>query len=68
MFKKILNWANGRSTAFAAWFTLAGTALAWFNKLTPTYVALVTAVQGYVVLHSYKEDIRDKEKNDKCDK
>lgn len=56
MIKKIFDWANGRSTAFAAFFTGFGSLLAWYNKLTPTYVALVTAVQGYVVLHSVKED------------
>jgi hypothetical protein len=56
MFQKIFTWANGRSTAFAAFFTGFGSLLAWFNKLTPTYIALVTAIQGYVVLHSVKED------------
>jgi hypothetical protein len=56
MFQKIFTWANGRSTAFAAFFTCFGSLLAWFNKLTPTYIALVTAIQGYVVLHSVKED------------
>ena len=56
MFKKMFVWANGRSTAFAAFFTGFGSLLAWYSKLTPTYIALVTAIQGYVVLHSVKED------------
>jgi hypothetical protein len=56
MIKKILIWSQGRSTLFASFFALAGTTLAWYNRLTPTYVALVTAIQGYVVVHSIKED------------
>jgi hypothetical protein len=56
MIKKILTWTQGRSTAFAIFFTGFGSLLAWYNKLTPTYVALITAIQGYVVLHSFKED------------
>ena len=56
MFDKIFNWANGRSTAFAAFFTGFGSLLAWCGKLTPTYIALVTAIQGNVDLHSVKED------------
>ena len=62
MIKKILEWSQGRSTLFAAFFTGFGSALAWYNKLTPTYIALVTAVQGYVVLHSFKEDHFDEKK------
>ena len=56
MIKKILEWSQGRSTLFAAFFTGFGSLLAWHNKLTPTYIALCTAIQGYVVIHSVKED------------
>jgi hypothetical protein len=60
MIKKILEWSQGRSTLFAAFFSVSGTTLAWFNKLTPAYVSLVLAIQGYVVLHSVKEDYFEK--------
>ena len=64
MIKRLFTWVNGRSTAFAAFFTGFGSLLAWYNKLTPAYVALVTAVQGYVVLHSVKEDYFSKKDED----
>lgn len=64
MIKKVLTWTQGRSTAFATFFTGFGSLLAWYGKLTPTYVALITAIQGYVVLHSVKEDIFPQKKDD----
>ena len=55
-----MNWLfryfNGRHTLFAAFFTVMGTALAWFHRLDPSYVMLVTAIQGWVFAHSLKED------------
>jgi hypothetical protein len=62
--KRLLAWPQGRTTTFAAFFALFGSILAWFSRLTPTYIALVTALQGYVVVHSIKEDYFDKKKED----
>jgi hypothetical protein len=51
---------KGRSTLFAVWFAVNGTALAWCNKLTVTFVSLATAIHGFVVAHSYKEGVEEK--------
>jgi len=56
MFAKIFQWCQGRHTAFALFFTFAGTAMAWYHRLDMSYVALITAVQGLVFAHSCKED------------
>ena len=54
--KKVLTLTQGRTTFFALFFMLFGSLLAWFGKLTMTYVSLATALQGYVIFHSTKED------------
>lgn len=56
MFARIFRWCQGRHTAFAIFFTIVGSALAWHQRLDMSYVALVTAIQGWVFAHSYKED------------
>jgi len=56
LIKKVLSLSQGRSTFFALFFMVFGSLLAWFGKLTMTYVSLATALQGYVLVHSYKED------------
>lgn len=56
MFDAIFKWCQGRHTAFALFFTVMGTLMAWFHRLGPEYVALVTAVQGLILAHSYKQD------------
>lgn len=56
MFKSLMNKLQGRHTAFALFFTLSGTLMAWFHRLDPNYVALITVIQGWVFAHSYKED------------
>ncbi len=56
MFSKLFNYCAGRHTAFALFFTIMGTTLAWFHRLDPSYVMLVTAIQGWVFAHSLKED------------
>lgn len=53
---KIFQYLSGRHTSFAVFFTLMGTLLAWFHRLDPSYVMLVTAIQGWVFAHSAKED------------
>ena len=47
---------QGRHTFFALFFSIAGTYLAYHGELTPTYVGLITAMQAFVLTHSYKED------------
>jgi hydrogenase/urease accessory protein HupE len=54
--QKMFAFFQGRHTFFALFFTLMGTIMAWYHRLDMSYVALVTAVQGLVFAHSYKED------------
>lgn len=56
MFTQLVKWAQGRHTLFAIFFTIMGTTMAWFHRLGPDYVALITAVQGLILAHSWKED------------
>ncbi len=56
MFKTLMDKLQGRHTAFALFFTLSGTVMAWFHRLDPNYVAFITVIQGWVFAHSYKED------------
>jgi hypothetical protein len=60
MIKKILVWSQGRHTAFAIFFTVMGTTMAWFHRLDPSYIALVGAIQAFVFAHSAKEDYFEK--------
>lgn len=55
MFSKMVRWAQGRHTLFALYFTLAGTVLQVFHRLDGNFIALITAVQGFVFAHSYAE-------------
>lgn len=56
MFNKVARWMSGRHTLFAAFFAVAGTVLEVFHRLDMNYVALIGAVQGFVLMHSAKED------------
>jgi hypothetical protein len=56
MFKKVILWAQGRHTLFAAYFTIVGTILEWFHRLDANYIMLIGAVQTFVLGHSIKED------------
>lgn len=55
----IFNFFNGRATTFAIFFSIAGTTLAFKGHLDGTYVALITAIQGLVFAHSWKEDFME---------
>ena len=55
----IFNFLQGRATAFAIVFTVVGIKLAFMGKLDANYALFVTAIQGLVVAHSWKEDIHD---------
>ena len=65
LIKKVLSLSQGRSTFFALFFMVFGSLLAWFGKLTMTYVSLATALQGYVVIHSVKDDYFAKKDDEK---
>jgi hypothetical protein len=54
--QKLFALCQGRHTFFALFFTIAGTTLAAFHRLEMPYVAMITAIQGYVLLHSGKDD------------
>lgn len=48
--------AQGRHTFFAAFFAVTAFVLAWYGKLTNSYAATITALQGMILAHSVKED------------
>jgi len=50
------NFFQGRATAFAIIFTVAGLILAFRGKLDANYALFVTAIQGLIFAHSCKED------------
>ena len=52
----IFNLFKGRSTFFALFFTAVGTYLEFHGRLDMNYVAFATAIQGFIVGHSWKED------------
>jgi hypothetical protein len=56
MFKKILDWCQGRHTFFAGVELAVGTTLAWFHRLDMNFVALCGTIQSLVLMHSVKED------------
>jgi hypothetical protein len=56
MFQKVIKWCQGRHTMFAIYFAVMGTVLAWCHRLDMNFIALIGAVQGFVFLHSGKED------------
>lgn len=56
MFNKIIKFFKGRSTFFALIFTVSGIVLAFMGKLTADFVALVGAIQGFVVTRAIADD------------
>jgi len=58
---RVYNWFGGRCTFFALFFAITGFLLAWHSRLTPQYAVLIGALQGWVVVHSAKEDYFTKE-------
>lgn len=54
---KVLQVTHGRTTAFFVAFFIAGHVMAWFGKLTPTYVGYLGTLGGLVLGHSIKEDM-----------
>jgi len=54
--KLIIDWMGGRTVAFATFFAIAGTTLAFMHKLDLSYAALVTAIQGLITARSIAQD------------
>lgn len=54
---KILQITHGRTTAFFIAFFIAGHVMAYFDKLTGSYVAYMGTLGGLVIGHSIKEDV-----------
>jgi hypothetical protein len=48
-----------RTIIFATFFALTGFGLACYGKLTDAYALLVTAIQGFVLAHSFKDDWKE---------
>lgn len=57
MFKRVVIFFQGRHTLFVCWFAATGLVLAAIGKLGMPYVALCSALQAAVGLHSFKEDV-----------
>jgi len=53
---KVYNFFGGRHTFFGLFFAITAFILALRAELTAQYVATITALQAYVLLHSTKED------------
>lgn len=47
---------QGKSTMFFVGFFITGNILQYLNKLDATWITFMTALLGYVVGHSFKED------------
>jgi hypothetical protein len=56
MFSKLIKWATGRHTLFAIYFTISGTVLQIYHKLDGNFIALIAAIQAFILGHSVKED------------
>lgn len=57
---KVLQITHGRTTLFFGLFFITGNVLAWFGKLSPSYVAYMGTLGGLVVGHSLKDDLAEK--------
>jgi hypothetical protein len=58
-----MRWLS-RSTVFAAFFTITSFILALKGLLTGQYVAMCSAIQGYVVARAVAEDYHERNKKD----
>ena len=58
----VYNWFGGRSTAFALWFFIIGTILAFQNKLSVNYIALAGALQTLIATRSIAGDHHERSK------
>ncbi len=61
-----MKWLS-RSTVFAVFFTITSFILALKGLLTGQYVAMATALQGWVVGRAMADDFHDRHKKDDSD-
>lgn len=54
---KFFTFLQGRTTGFCVAFFFAGNVMHWFHRLDGTYIAFMTALMGFVLGHSVKEDL-----------
>jgi hypothetical protein len=52
VFQKLTGYLQGRHTTFAVFFAITAALLAAFGKLTDSYALTITAIQGFVTVHS----------------
>lgn len=60
---KVYNWFGGRSSAFALWFFVAGTILAFIDKLSVNYIAMAGALQTIITTRSIADDYHTRQVN-----
>jgi hypothetical protein len=59
---KLFSLLQGRTTGFCSAFFVTGNLLHWFHRLDGTYIAFMTALMGFVLGHSVKEDLLSSDK------
>jgi len=60
---KVYNWFGGKSVAFALWFFVVASILAFVNKLTANYVAVAGALQALIAARSVASDYHERALN-----
>lgn len=60
---KVYGWFGGKSIAFALWFFIVASVLAFFNKLTANYVAVAGALQALIAVRSVASDFHERALN-----
>lgn len=58
---RIYLWFGGRSTFFALGFFVIGSVLAFYDKLSATYVSLAGAIQALIAVKSVAQDYHDRQ-------
>jgi hypothetical protein len=61
MFSKIITALQGRHTAFALAFFIAGTTLHIFHRLDATYIGFMASLMTFVAGHSIQENYFNKD-------
>ena len=56
MLKKAFAYMQGRHTAFACAFFVAGNVLHWYHRLDGTYITFMGTLMGMVLGHSVQEN------------
>ena len=62
MLQKVFAFVGGRSTGFLGSFFIVGNVLHYLHRLDGTYIGFMTALLGFVIGHSIKEDLLSTDK------